>query len=224
MENLKVILLRKVAGLGTIGDVVGVKPGFARNYLLPKKIAMRATVENIKQFETCRVQIEENNAKTRAEAEKVAEEMNGLVVVLVRQSSEKGHLYGSVTARDIAVTVSDAGFATTAGQINLHNPIKLLGVYEVAVDLHPEVSVYVRLSVAKSEEEARQQIAELDAKNQKKVVEPWKTEINYAGADVEEDGEDLQAFVDESAAVVEDEATAAADAESAAAADNAGAE
>ncbi|MDR1335118.1 MAG: 50S ribosomal protein L9 [Holosporaceae bacterium] len=171
MENLKVILLRKVAGLGVIGDVVGVKPGFARNYLLPKKIAMRATIENIKYFEACRVQIEEHNAETRAEAEKVAGKVNGLVVILVRQSSEKGHLYGSVTARDIATAVTGAGFDVVAGQINLHNPIKSLGVYEIVVGLHPEVSVCVRLSIAKSEEEARQQIAEIDAATKRNTAD-----------------------------------------------------
>ncbi|MDR3156088.1 MAG: 50S ribosomal protein L9 [Holosporaceae bacterium] len=189
MESLKVILLRKVAGLGAIGDIVGVKPGFARNYLLPKKIAMRATVENIEQFKACRTQIEEHNAKTRTEAEKVAEKINGVVVVLVRQSSEKGHLYGSVTARDIAAAVGGAGFNITAGQINLNNPIKLLGIYEVAIDLHPEVSAHIRLSVAKSEEEAHQQIAELESKDQEKTTEAEAPaeETNYENSFVEDE-------------------------------------
>jgi large subunit ribosomal protein L9 len=159
MENLKVVLLQRVSGLGSIGDVVGVKPGFARNYLLPKKIAMRATSENLKQFEERRAHIEAANAESRAEAQKIAEKFLGFSVTLIRQASEKGHLYGSVTCRDIAAAIRNSGLVTvTAGQINLHNPIKVLGVFEVSVDLHPEVTVPIKLNVAKSEEEAQQQI------------------------------------------------------------------
>jgi large subunit ribosomal protein L9 len=160
MEHVKVILLQKVARLGYIGDVVNVRPGFARNYLLPKKIALRATTENLKYFEDRKVQIEAANAESRDEALKLAEKMKNISVSIVRQASDKGHLYGSVASRDIAAALKTAGFTVTAGQINLGAPIKTLGVYDLSVDLHPEVSIPVKLSVAKSEEEAQAQISE----------------------------------------------------------------
>lgn len=157
MEHVKVILLQRVAKLGHIGDVVKVRPGFARNYLFPKKIALRATEENMKYFEERKVHIEAANAESRAEAQKIADKVGAFSITLVRQASEKGQLYGSVTARDIAVAIKEQGVSVSAGQINLNMPIKMLGVYEFSVDLHPEVSVAVKLSVAKSEEEAQQQ-------------------------------------------------------------------
>ncbi|MDR0677163.1 MAG: 50S ribosomal protein L9 [Holosporaceae bacterium] len=161
MEHIKVILLQRVAGLGLISDVVNVKPGFARNYLLPKKIALRATKENVAYFEKERAQIEARNAETKTEAQKIAEKMGTLSISIVRQASDKGQLYGSVSARDIAASIKEAGFSIRAGQINIGHPIKSLGIYDISVDLHPEVSVIVKLSVAKSEEEAQQQITEI---------------------------------------------------------------
>lgn len=165
MEHIKVVLLQRVSGLGHIGDVVNVKPGFARNYLLPKKIALRATKENMKYFEEKRASIEAANAETRAQAEKIAEKMKGLSVVLIRQASERGHLYGSVTGRDIAAAIKDAGYVVTAGQIDLGMPIKELGVYDVIVNLHPEVAISVKLNVAKSEEEAQLQVSSEESDN-----------------------------------------------------------
>lgn len=158
MEHVKIVLLRRVAGLGNIGDVANVKPGFARNYLLPKKIALRATTNNLKLFDAQRSKIEAENAHTRSEATKIAEKMIGFSVSLVRQASEKGHLYGSVSARDIATAVKNNGISLTASQVNLHAPIKELGVYDVVIDLHPEVSVTIKMSIAKSEEEAKLQL------------------------------------------------------------------
>lgn len=157
MEHIKVILLQRVAKLGHIGDVVKVKPGFARNYLLPKKIALRANEENMKYFEERKVQIEAANAESRTEAQKIADKVKAFSIVLVRQASEKGQLYGSITARDIAAAIKEQNVNVAPGQVNLNVPIKMLGVYELSVDLHPEVSVPVKLSVAKSEEEAKQQ-------------------------------------------------------------------
>ena len=125
MERVNVILLQRVAGLGRIGDIVGVKSGFARNYLLPKKIALRATKENIKHFEGKKVQIEAANAETKAEAEKICEKMRDLLIVIVRQASDKGQLYGSVSSRDIAIAIKNEGFMITTRQINLGTPIKL---------------------------------------------------------------------------------------------------
>jgi large subunit ribosomal protein L9 len=165
MEHIKVILLQKVARLGHIGDVVSVKPGFARNYLLPKKIALRATNENLKYFENKKEQIKAANAESRAEAQAIAEKMKNLSISVVRQTSDKGHLYGSVTGRDIAAAIKTAGFTVTAGQVNLDTPIKTLGIYDISVDLHPEVSVPVKLCVAKSEEEAKVQISEVSPEN-----------------------------------------------------------
>ena len=157
MEHIKVILLQRVAKLGHIGDVVKVKPGFARNYLLPKKIALRANEENMKYFEERKVQIEAANAESRAEAQKIADKVKIFSITLIRQASEKGQLYGSVTARDIAAAIKEQDVNVTPGQVNLNVPIKMLGVYDLSVDFHPEVSVPVKLSVAKSEEEAQQQ-------------------------------------------------------------------
>ncbi|MDR1361853.1 MAG: 50S ribosomal protein L9 [Holosporaceae bacterium] len=157
---MKVILLQRVAKLGTIGDVVHVKPGFARNYLLPRKIALRATNENKKIFEEKRSQIEAANADSRAEAQKIADGIQGLCITMVRQASEKGHLYGSVTAREIAIVLKARGLqSVAAGNINLQAPIKELGVYDLSVDLHPEVAIQVKLSIAKTEEEALGQMA-----------------------------------------------------------------
>lgn len=159
MEHIKVVLLQRVHKLGIIGDVVNVKPGFARNYLLPKKMALRATKENMKYFEEKRAQIEAHNAETRAEAQKIADKIKCFSVILIRQASDKGHLYGSVTSRDIAASVKDSGITIYASQVNLNTPIKQLGIYDLSVNLHPEVSVPLKLSIAKSEEEAQQQIA-----------------------------------------------------------------
>ncbi len=158
MEHIKVILLQRVSKLGYIGDVVNVKPGYARNYLLPKKIALRATKENLKYFEDQKEQIQKANDAAKADAQKVADKMGQLTIALVRQASEKGQLYGSVTSRDISAAIKELGYKVNAGQVDLSAPIKTVGVYEIGVNLHPEVSVVVKLSVAKSEEEAKQQM------------------------------------------------------------------
>ena len=158
MEHIKVVLLQRVSKLGYIGDAVNVKPGYARNYLLPKKIALRATKENLKYFEEQKEQIQKANEAAKAEAQKVANQMGHLTIALVRQASEKGQLYGSVTSRDISAAIKELGYKVNAGQVDLSAPIKTVGVYEINVNLHPEVSVVVKLSVAKSEEEAKQQM------------------------------------------------------------------
>lgn len=151
---MEVILLERIAKLGQMGDVVKVKPGFARNYLLPKKKALRATEANKKYFEARRAQLEAQNLELKAEAEKVAAKLDGLAVVLIRQAGEAGQLYGSVSARDIAAAVTQAGFTIERRQVELNQPIKAVGLYKVAVDLHPEVRVTVTVNVARSPEEA----------------------------------------------------------------------
>jgi large subunit ribosomal protein L9 len=151
---MEIILLQRVEKLGHIGDVVNVKPGFARNFLLPQKKALRATEENKKRFETQRAQIEANNLKQREEAQKIAGKVDGLKVVLIRQASETGILFGSVSSRDIAEGVTKAGFTVERRQVVLDKPIKTLGLHPVRVALHPEVVVTVTANVAKSEDEA----------------------------------------------------------------------
>lgn len=158
---MQVILLERVAKLGQMGDVVDVKPGYARNFLLPQGKALRANKANMALFESQRAQIEASNLKRREEAEAVAAKMDGLRMIVVRQAAETGHLYGSVTARDIRDALKDAGFDTDKAQAQLNQPIKTLGTYVIAVSLHPEVKVDVTIAVARSEEEA-----ELAAKKQ----------------------------------------------------------
>jgi large subunit ribosomal protein L9 len=151
---MDVILLERVEKLGQIGDVVHVKPGFARNFLLPHKKALRATEANKKRFEAQRAQIEANNLSRRQEAEGIKDRVDGLKIVLIRQASETGILFGSVAARDVAEGVTKAGFTLDRRQVIMDKPIKTLGLHPVRVALHPEVIVNVIANVAKSEDEA----------------------------------------------------------------------
>jgi large subunit ribosomal protein L9 len=157
-----VILLERVEKLGQMGQVVKVKPGFARNYLLPHKKALRATKQNLAYFEKQRAQLEAQNLERRSEAETVAKKMEGLSVVVIRQAGESGQLYGSVTARDIADGVTAAGFTITRGQVVLDRPIKTLGMHKNRIVLHPEVSVGITVNVAQSAEEAEMQAKGID--------------------------------------------------------------
>jgi len=159
---LDVILLERVENLGQMGQVVKVRPGFARNFLLPQKKAMRATKDNLTYFEKQRAQLEAQNLTRKSEAEQVAEKLNGLKVVLIRQAGESGQLYGSVSARDLSDAVTAAGFTITRGQIVLEKPIKTLGLFPLKVVLHPEVSVAVTANVAQSAEEAEMQAEGID--------------------------------------------------------------
>ena len=154
---MEVILLERIERLGQMGDVVKVKNGFARNFLLPQNKALRATEANRARFEAEKVVLEARNLERAKEAGAVAEKLNGQSCVLLRQAAESGQLYGSVTARDIAEAISKAGFKVQRGQIQLQNPIKELGVHTVSVALHPEVLAEVTVNVARSEEEARRQ-------------------------------------------------------------------
>jgi large subunit ribosomal protein L9 len=151
---MDVILLERIENLGQMGEVVNVKSGFARNYLLPQKKARRATEENKKFFEAQRAQLEAANLEKRSEAESVAKQMGDVSVTLLRQAGDAGQLYGSVNARDIGTAMTDAGYTVSRSQIRLSDPIKLLGVYTVQVDLHPEVSIDVTANVARTQEEA----------------------------------------------------------------------
>jgi large subunit ribosomal protein L9 len=163
---MEVILLERIENLGQMGDVVRVRPGFARNYLLPKRKALRATKDNMTRFESQRAQLEAQNLKRRQEAEAVGSKLDGVKVVLLRQASEAGQLYGSVTARDIAEAVTEAGFTIQKSQVVLNQPIKELGLHAIRVTLHPEVSVSVTANVAKSAEEAEAQVSGQSAERQ----------------------------------------------------------
>jgi len=159
---IELILLERVEKLGQMGQLVKVRPGYARNYLLPQKKAMRATKDNLAFFETQRVQLEANNLARRSEAAEVAVKLEGLKVVLIRQAGESGQLYGSVSSRDIADAVTAAGFTVDRQQIVLNRPIKTLGLHPVRVMLHPEVGVTVSANVAQSAEAAQMQAAGID--------------------------------------------------------------
>jgi large subunit ribosomal protein L9 len=161
------ILLERVEKLGQMGQIVTVKPGYARNYLLPQKKAMRATKENLAFFETQRAQYVANNLERKTEAGEVGERLEGLAVVVIRQAGESGQLYGSVMARDIAEAVTAAGFTVDKRQIVLERPIKTLGLHPVRVMLHPEVGVTVTANVAQSEEGARMQAAGINPAEQR---------------------------------------------------------
>ncbi|WP_430913188.1 50S ribosomal protein L9 [Methylobacterium sp. sgz302541] len=154
---MEVILLERVAKLGQMGETVNVKPGFARNFLLARGKALRATEGNKKHFETQRAQLEARNLERRKEAEGVAEKLNGQSFVLIRQSGESGVLYGSVSTRDLAEVVTKDGFSVGRDQFVLNQPIKTLGLHTVPVTLHPEVDVTVTVNVARSPEEAERQ-------------------------------------------------------------------
>ena len=159
---MEVILLERVEKLGGIGDVVSVKNGFARNYLLPNKKALRANEANRKVFEANRARIEEDNASRRGEAEKDAKTVDGKTVQLIRQASNTGQLYGSVSARDIVEALDEQGAKVTKSQVVLDRPIKAIGMHDVKVALHPEVSVTVQVNVARSPEEADLQAQGVD--------------------------------------------------------------
>ena len=151
---MEVILLERVAKLGQMGEVVRVKNGFARNYLLPNGKALRATKENRHRFEGMKVELEARNTQLRGEAETASKKIAGKSVVVLRQAGEAGHLYGSVSARDIAALLSDKAITVDRSQIVLNAPIKTLGMYKIPVALHPEVEVTVTVTVARSQDEA----------------------------------------------------------------------
>jgi len=151
---MEVILLERVAKLGQMGEVVRVKNGFARNYLLPNGKALRATKENRDRFEGMKVELEARNSELRGQAETASKKVAGKSVVVLRQAGEAGHLYGSVSARDIATLLSDDAITVNRSQIVLNAPIKTIGMYKVPVALHPDVEVTVTVAVARSQDEA----------------------------------------------------------------------
>ncbi|WP_411957459.1 50S ribosomal protein L9 [Paracoccus homiensis] len=192
---MQVILLERVAKLGQMGEVVKVKEGYARNFLLPQGKALRASDANIAAFEDRKVQLEARNAESKGEAEKVAAKLDGETFVIIRSASDAGALYGSVTTRDVADTATEAGFTIERKQVVLGNPIKDLGLHTVSVVLHPEVTAEVTLNVARSNEEAELQAqgksiqdlaAEADAEAEFEISELF----DDIGGASDDDGED----------------------------------
>lgn len=156
---MQVVLLERIAKLGQMGDVVTVKDGYARNFLLPQGKALRANKANLERFEQDRAQLEARNLERKAEAEGVNAKLDGETFVVIRSSGDTGQLYGSVTTRDIAELLSDGGFSTARNQVVLEAPIKILGLHNVAIVLHPEVTSNIIVNVARTAEEAERQAA-----------------------------------------------------------------
>jgi len=151
---MEVILLERVGRLGHMGDVVRVKDGFARNFLLPKGKALRATKDNRTKFESMKTHLETRNLELKGEAEKISTKLDGQSFIVIRQASETGQLYGSVSPRDIVTILETGGFAVSRGQIALHTPIKTIGLHKVPIALHPEIEVSITINVARSADEA----------------------------------------------------------------------
>ena len=208
---MQVILLERIEKLGQIGDVVTVKPGFARNFLLPRGKALRATNANKKVFEAQRVQLEADNLKRSDEAKSVAEKMNGLTISLIRQAGEAGQLFGSVNARDIAASVTAEGFTILRGQVGLAHPVKNLGLFEVNVQLHPEVSTTITVNVARSEEEAKIQAetghAMMSADQEEAAEAAAELEAVFEEGAAEAAAEELAEGAEEASEATEEEAT-----------------
>jgi len=156
---MQVVLLERVEKLGQMGEIVKVKDGYARNFLLPRKKALRATKENMVRFEAQRAQLEARNLELRSEAEKVQAKIEGLTITVLRQAGDTGQLYGSVTTRDIADGTTASGFSVNRNQVALEHPIKNIGLHKVRVALHPEVTTTITVNVARTEEEAVRQAA-----------------------------------------------------------------
>jgi len=154
---MQIILLERIAKLGQMGDVVDVKPGYARNFLLAKGKAMNATIQNLEAFKSKKSELETRNLETKSEAEAVSVKLEGKIFIIIRQASDAGSLYGSVSTRDAAEIATEAGFTLDRGQISLKRPIKELGIHEIKISLHPEVETTFSLNVARSREEAELQ-------------------------------------------------------------------
>ncbi|MEO0893479.1 MAG: 50S ribosomal protein L9 [Pseudomonadota bacterium] len=204
---MQVILLERVAKLGQMGEVVDVKPGYARNYLLPQKKALSASAHNIAQFEAQKAQLEARNLEGKKEAEDMAAKLDGEQFVVIRQASDSGALYGSVTTRDAAEAATEAGFSLDRKQVALTGPIKELGLHAVAISLHPEVDATITLNVARSAEEAELQasgktIQELAAEEEEaadfEIAELFE-DIGSAAADDADLAETVEDVLPESA-------------------------
>ncbi|MEJ2025988.1 MAG: 50S ribosomal protein L9 [Limibacillus sp.] len=213
---MDVILLERIENLGQMGDTVSVKPGFARNFLLPQKKALRATKENQAVFEAQRAQLEAQNLERRKEAEQIAGKVEGLKVIMIRSAGDTGQLYGSVTARDIADAVSEAGMTISRAQVVLDKAIKVLGLHQIRLRLHPEVSIEITVNVARSEAEAETQAATGEMATTESQMEAEEAAIEEA-LELAEAAEEAEAAAeDEEGTTPEDAEAAVAEAEEAA--------
>jgi large subunit ribosomal protein L9 len=195
MANLDVILLERIEKLGQMGDIVSVKPGFARNFLLPQKKALRASAENKKAFEVQRVQIAADSLKRKEEAQNVGAKLEGKSVILIRQAGDSGQLYGSVSPKDVAEAFGVDGFTLNKNQVILGKPIKNLGLHDIKIILHPEVSVAVKTNVARSVQEAELQakgvnVVDRLAEEERMEAEAARKEAEAARAEVMADAEE----------------------------------
>ena len=186
---MQVILLERIGRLGQMGDVVNVKDGFARNFLLPQGKALRATKSNLKHYESARSQLEARNLELKSEAQGVAHKLNGKSFVIIRQAGDAGQLYGSVSTRDIATVVSEGGFSVERRQVLLDKPIKTLGLHEVRVSLHGEVEPRVTVNVARSADEAERQARGEEVGQAATEAEEDTAEAKRAAAALFEKGE-----------------------------------
>lgn len=205
---MRVVLLERVEKLGQMGEVVDVKNGYGRNFLLPQRKALRATKANMQRFENERAQLEARNLERRAEAAKVAESLDGQSFVVIRQASESGALYGSVSARDMAEAATAGGFSVERGQVALDRPVKELGLHVVRVILHPEVDASITINVARSADEAALQaqgksISELRAEEE--AAEAAEFDVERLFNDQENEAEEDAAAVPSGMEIVEDE-------------------
>ncbi len=175
---MEVILLERIDRLGQMGDVVKVKDGYARNFLLPMKKALRKTKDNMAYFEAKRQEFEARNAQLKAAAEELSKKLEGVSVIIVRQAAETGQLYGSVTSRDVYDALHEAGYTIERRQIDLNQPFKNIGIFDVRLALHPDVVQTVRVNIGRTEDEAKKSAKKLEAAAQKaeKVVEVETTE------------------------------------------------
>ncbi|MFD0987180.1 50S ribosomal protein L9 [Methyloligella solikamskensis] len=213
---MEVILLERVGRLGQMGDTVNVKDGFARNFLLPQGKALRATEANKERFEGQRAQLEARNLEAKQEAEKLAERIEGQTFVVIRQAGETGHLYGSVATRDIAEVVTEGGFSLDKRQVLLDRPIKILGLKDVQIQLHPEVEPTITINVARSSDEAERQARGEDVSRPMDEEEEARQEALETAEEFFEEGTDVPEDVDtteeelaaETAELSEDEAEA----------------
>lgn len=203
---MEVILLERIEKLGQMGDVVTVKPGYARNYLLPQRKALRATKDNLTVFESQRAQLETQNLERKQEAENVAEKLDDLQVVMIRQAGDTGQLYGSVTARDVAEAVTEAGFTIERSQVVMDKATKMLGLHPIKVRLHPEVTVTVVANVARSETEAEGQAKAGRVVTLEEQLEAEEAALEATLAEIEAEEETSEPEAAAEAASGEDEA------------------
>ena len=220
---MEIILLERIAKLGQMGDIVSVKSGYARNYLLPQGKALRANETNKAKFEAQRSELEARNLERKTEAEKVREKLDGNTYVVIRSAGQTGQLYGSVSTRDVAATLDENGFKVARNQVNLMTPIKVIGLHTIQIALHPEVDATIEINVARSQDEAERQAAgeDLTSRDEFAIEDEVEEEIDLT--EVFENPEDAEAAESEAEEVLAgetgddagDQAEAATDAEEA---------